>query len=163
NVCRHRAGPVAAGCGNRKALQCGYHGWSYSLAGKLLTTPEFDGVEGFSKDSVELPRFRVETWGPLLFLNLSSDGPSLTEPLEDLPNRIKRRDLTGMNSGIRKAWFVDVNWKVYVDNYLEGYHIPIVPPTLNRELDYQNYRVETRRYYSIQHSPIKRRDGQRIN
>src|ERR1700730_1315047 len=27
NVCRHRAGPVASGCGNRKVFQCGYHGW----------------------------------------------------------------------------------------------------------------------------------------
>ena len=39
NVCRHRAGPVAAGCGRRKVLQCRYHGWTYGLDGQLLTTP----------------------------------------------------------------------------------------------------------------------------
>src|SRR5438270_12216923 len=41
NVCRHRAGPVAKGAGKRPVLQCGYHGWTYSLDGKLLVTPAF--------------------------------------------------------------------------------------------------------------------------
>src|SRR5215813_10016533 len=79
NVCRHRAGPVAAGEGNRKSFQCGYHGWTYSLDGRLSTTPEFDGVECFSKEGVCLPEFNVDTWGPLVFANLSSGGPSLLE------------------------------------------------------------------------------------
>src|SRR5204862_6169528 len=47
NVCRHRAGPVARGSGHRKSLMCGYHGWGYGLDGRLLTTPEWDGVKGF--------------------------------------------------------------------------------------------------------------------
>jgi choline monooxygenase len=56
----------------------------------------------------------------------------------------------------RKEWFLDCNWKVYVDNYLEGYHIPIVHPGLFREIDYPSYRTETRRNYSIQHAPLKK-------
>ena len=47
------------------------------------------------------------------------------------------------------------NWKVYVDNYLEGYHIPLVHPALHKELDDEQYRVEPRRYYSIQHAPLR--------
>jgi choline monooxygenase len=62
----------------------------------------------------------------------------------------------------RKDWYVDCNWKVYVDNYLEGYHIPIVHPSLNREIDYSKYRTETDRYYSIQHSPLKKATASRI-
>jgi len=163
NVCRHRAGPVASGEGNRKSFQCGYHGWTYSLDGRLSTTPEFDGVECFSKEGVCLPEFNVDTWGPLVFANLSSGGPSLLEVLDDIPERIKHSDIASMKPAARKDWTVECNWKVYVDNYLEGYHIPIVHPSLNRELDYANYRVETRRFYSIQHSPIRVREGQRIN
>src|SRR5437762_2267510 len=34
NVCRHRAGPVAAGDGACQAFRCGYHGWSYALDGR---------------------------------------------------------------------------------------------------------------------------------
>ncbi len=65
NVCRHRAGPVAPGAGHRKALMCGYHGWTYSLEGKLLTTPEWEGVRCFEKDRQNLPAARVETLGPV--------------------------------------------------------------------------------------------------
>src|SRR5512142_726764 len=43
NVCRHRAGPPAEGCGSRKVFRCGYHGWTYSLDGRLLNAPEMDG------------------------------------------------------------------------------------------------------------------------
>jgi choline monooxygenase len=155
NVCRHRAGPVAAGSGTRRVFQCGYHGWSYSLEGRLLGTPEFDGVECFSKETTCLPPFRVETWGALVFVNLDPGSKSLGEALEDLPSLISPCDLSTMKFAARKDWFVDCNWKVYVDNYLEGYHIPIVHPSLNREIDYARYRTETRGYYSIQHSPIK--------
>jgi phenylpropionate dioxygenase-like ring-hydroxylating dioxygenase large terminal subunit len=155
NVCRHRAGPVASGSGTRRVFQCGYHGWSYSLDGRLLGTPEFDGVECFSKEAVCLTQFRVETWGALVFVNLDQDSATLGETLEDLPSLISHCDLTTMEFAARKDWFVDCNWKVYVDNYLEGYHIPIVHPSLNREIDYARYRTETKRYYSKQHSPIK--------
>ncbi|HYP25470.1 MAG TPA: SRPBCC family protein [Blastocatellia bacterium] len=162
NVCRHRAGPVASGDGRRKAFQCGYHGWSYALDGRLLATPEFDGVECFDKGAACLPEFRVESWNGLVFVNMDRDSAPLGEVLEDLPERISARDMAGMRLAARRDWHVDCNWKVYVDNYLEGYHIPIVHPSLNRELDYQKYRVETKRYYSIQHSPIRRVEGGRI-
>src|SRR6185369_1281747 len=59
NVCRHRAGPVASGSGSCRALRCGYHGWGYGLDGRLLGTPEFEGVGDFRKDDVALPPFRV--------------------------------------------------------------------------------------------------------
>src|SRR5204863_81671 len=54
NVFRHRAGPVARGAGCRSSLQCAYHGWTYSLEGKLLATPAFEGVECFDKQDNSL-------------------------------------------------------------------------------------------------------------
>jgi choline monooxygenase len=162
NVCRHRAGPVASGAGRLKNLRCGYHGWTYALDGRLLSTPEFDGVACFDKEANGLPAFRVETWEALVFVNLAPSGPSLTETLEDLPARVAHRHLAGMRLAARRDWYLDCNWKVYVDNYLEGYHIPIVHPSLNREIDYANYRTETRRFYSIQHAPLVPRRGARL-
>jgi choline monooxygenase len=159
NVCRHRAGPVAAGAGQCNVFRCGYHGWTYALDGRLLGTPEFDGVECFSKEAHGLPEFAVETWLGLVFVNLDPTGSPLSHTLEDLPTRLGSRDLASLRLAARKDWYVDCNWKVYVDNYLEGYHIPIVHPSLMQELDYVRYRTETERYYSIQHSPIKRSDG----
>ena len=162
NVCRHRAGPVASGCGTRKSFRCGYHGWSYSLDGRLINTPEFDGVENFSREENCLPEFRVENWGGLCFVNLERDAAPLLETLGDIPARVGHRNFETMQLAQRRDWFVNCNWKVYVDNYLEGYHIPIVHPALNRELDYEEYRTETKRFYSIQHSPIRRERATRL-
>ncbi len=156
NVCRHRAGPIAKGEGKRPVLQCGYHGWTYSLDGKLATTPEFDGVQNFDKASCRLPQFRIETWNDLLFVNLDPNAESLVEFLGELLADMPKHDYSGFRLAHRKVWELECNWKVYVDNYLEGYHIPIVHPGLFRELDYPNYRTETKRAYSIQFAPTKR-------
>jgi choline monooxygenase len=162
NVCRHRAGPVAAGEGNRKVFQCGYHGWTYALDGRLLGTPEFDGVECFDKAANCLPEFAVEKWGALVFVNLDRHAAPLAETLDDLGVRLAAHDLSAMRFAARKEWLLDCNWKTYVDNYLEGYHIPVVHPALNRELDYQNYRTETGRYYSMQHAPLRQTPDARL-
>ena len=160
NVCRHRAGPVASGCGNRKSFRCGYHGWVYALDGSLMATPEFENVQAFERSEVRLPSFQVDTWASLIFVRISTEGPTLQETLGDLPSRMMHSSFEEFRSARRKEWIVNCNWKVYVDNYLEGYHIPIVHPGLFRELDYDEYRTETLRYYSIQHAPIRR--GERL-
>lgn len=156
NVCRHRAGPVAEGAGACEVFRCGYHGWSYALDGRLAATPEWGGVENFDREAHALPDFSVAEWNGLVFVNPDANPAPLGEVLEDLPARLAHRHLSRMKFAARKEWVVECNWKVYVDNYLEGYHIPIVHPALNRELDYALYRTETKRYYSIQHSPIRR-------
>src|SRR5262249_21775159 len=155
NVCRHRAGPIAAGEGSCQAFRCGYHGWSYALDGRLVNTPEFDGVENFHKEEQSLPEFRLQSWLGLLFVNLDPSAPPFIETLEDLPERLASRGLESMRPATRKSWIVGCDWKVYVDNYLEGYHIPIVHPSLMKELDYARYVTETKRCYSLQHSPIR--------
>jgi choline monooxygenase len=163
NVCRHRAGPVACGAGERRSFRCGYHGWTYALDGRLMVTPEFEGVECWSREEHPLPEFKVEVWGALVFVNLDGDSLPLAETLEDIPERTGGRgDWAEMRPAARKDWRVECNWKTYVDNYLEGYHIPVVHPSLDRELDYARYRTETRRLYSIQHAPIRRSTSTRL-
>jgi choline monooxygenase len=152
NVCRHRGGPVAKGEGKRPVLQCGYHGWTYALDGSLLRTPEMEGIECFDRQAVALPRFQIDGWNDLLFVNLDPAAP----PLRDFLGDLAAVSFGGFRLAARKEWFVNCNWKVYVDNYLEGYHIPIVHPSLFREIDYPNYRTETRGNYSIQYAPLKR-------
>ncbi len=155
NVCRHRAGPVARGSGHRKSLMCGYHGWTYGLDGRLLTTPEWDGVRCFEKSEQNLPAARVETWGPFLFACLDPATPPLKDVLGSIPEETAALPLQHMRLFKKHDYEVACNWKVYVDNYLEGYHIPIVHPELFKELDYRAYRVETAPYHSKQHAPIR--------
>jgi choline monooxygenase len=155
NVCRHRAGRVAHGAGNRKGLQCSYHGWTYGLDGSLRNAPEFDGVENFDKCDFGLHPIRVETWGPFAFVNMDPDAPPLIEMLGNIPEVTSQFNFDDMRRVERRDYYLDANWKLYIDNYLEGYHVPVAHPGLFRELDYERYRVETFRYHSLQHAPIR--------
>ena len=159
NVCRHRAGQVALTRGNRKSLQCRYHGWTYGLDGSLRACPEMEDTEDFDKDDFGLVPVQVDRWGPFVFVNLSADAsaPSLAEVMGAIPAEVAAAgyDVERMRLVERREYVIECNWKVYVDNYLEGYHLPIAHPQLFKELDYDAYRVEEFRYYSKQHAPIR--------
>ena len=157
NVCPHRAAVVAHGRGNRKSLQCKYHGWTYDLNGKLLRAPEFEGVENWNPQEVCLQPLRVEAWGPWVFVNLDPAAEPMSATYGAIEAEIRKAgfNLSTMRLIERRDYLIDCNWKVYVDNYLEGYHLPIAHPGLFREVDYDLYRVETHRYYSKQNAPIR--------
>jgi choline monooxygenase len=155
NVCLHRAGPVATGCGRRQTLQCKYHGWTYSLTGELLRAPEMETTENFRPADFRLHPVQVATWGPLVFATLDLKAPPLGHFMDGIPERAASFRPDGMRWVMRKDYPVRCNWKVYVDNYLEGYHLPVVHPGLHKELDYDQYRVEPFRYWSLQHAPLR--------
>jgi choline monooxygenase len=140
-------------------VQCRYHGWTYSLDGTLRRAPEMQGVQRFDPDSMHLVPVQVATWGPLVFVNVDGKAPPLGGVLEDLPVRLAPFHCESMRYVMRKEWEIACNWKIYVDNYLEGYHVPVVHPGLHKELDYDNYVVEPRRYFSIQHAPLRPLEG----
>ena len=162
NVCRHRASIIATGHGNCSTLRCPYHGWTYALDGRLLGQPEFEGVQDWDRSAVTLPGFRVETWGPFVFVNLDASGPPLAEVLGDIPQNVSKFgcDLGKLKYFGRRDYVIDCNWKVYIDNYLEGYHVPAAHPGLFRELDYKQYRVDTYRYYSSHYAPLRPASGE---
>ncbi|MBI3652297.1 MAG: Rieske 2Fe-2S domain-containing protein [Acidobacteria bacterium] len=155
NVCRHRAGPVAGGAGCRPSLQCAYHGWNYALDGRLLATPAFEGVADFDKNDHSLVSVSVAVWESFIFVNLDPTSTPLTDVLEDIPALTAPFNLANLKFVERRDYLLDCNWKVYVDNFLEGYHLPMVHPGLMRELDFSKYRTLTRRYYSLQDAPIR--------
>jgi choline monooxygenase len=97
----------------------------------------------------------VAQWGALVFANVDGKAPPLREVLEDIPARVAPFRCETMRYVTRKQWDIACNWKVYVDNYLEGYHLPVVHPGLHKELDYDNYVVEPHRWFSIQHAPLR--------
>lgn len=160
NVCRHRAGPVAQGCGNARRLACRYHGWTYDLAGKLIGTSEMEGAESFDPANIRLQPIGVHRFGPLLFAALEVDTPSFDECFVGLTERCALLGLERMRHVTTRNYPVKCNWKVYVDNYLEGYHIPLVHPTLNRELDYKQYVTELASRYVLQYAPVRAETSQ---
>ncbi len=155
NVCRHRAGPIAVGSGCKNVLRCAYHGWTYTLDGRLIGTPDVEGVEFFDRSTMGMFPLRLETWGQFIFINFDPNAVSLSAYLGKIPEQARGFQFEGLQLAERRDYIINCNWKVYVDNYLEGYHIPIAHPGLMREIDYAQYRTETYRYHSQQFAPIR--------
>src|SRR3954465_15384029 len=142
NVCRHRAGPIAQGSGCKNVLRCGYHGWTYTLDGRLIGTPDVDGVEFFDRGTMGMVPLRLETWEQFIFVNFDAAAEPLAAFLGEIPNQARGFPFAGLQRAERRDYLIECNWKVYVDNYLEGYHIPIAQPGLMREIDYAQYRTD---------------------
>ena len=155
NVCRHRAGPVASCDGKgATALRCRYHGWTYGLDGVLRGAPEMGRTPDFDPATIRLPEVRVQVWQGLVFV-AAGDAPPFDEFVAGIDARLgPDRALGGFEFHHRASWDVACNWKVYVDNYLEGYHVPHIHPGLNSVLDYRSYVTETAEWYSFQFSPL---------
>jgi choline monooxygenase len=157
NVCRHRGGPLAIDeHGTCNALQCKYHGWTYTLDGMLRGVPKWDRVDLFDKKDYGLVPVRIEIWEGLIFVNLGRAAglAALESTLQGISDRIAPASLSTKKFSKRVTYELNCNWKVYVDNYLEGYHLPYVHPELCNLLDYQQYRTETHGRYSLQYSPL---------
>lgn len=158
NVCRHRASPILTddtGCVGK--LRCRYHGWTYDLTGKLRGTPEFDGVEDFRKEDHGLPPVHVAAWGPIVWIHLGSSPSSIEEWVAPLARRDFSAKMANLRFTARKEYHLGCNWKVFVDNYLDGgYHVNTVHPGLASVLDYSKYRSEIDEHASVQISPLER-------
>ena len=156
NVCRHRGGPLLmedSACG-LKALTCKYHGWTYLLDGSLRGVPSWDRVELFDRKDFGLVPLRVEPWEGMVFVHLEADPPPLAQAMAGVTSRIGAGRLAALRFAGRVSHPVAANWKVYIDNYLEGYHIPYVHPELMTLLDFQAYTTEVHPGYSLQWSPL---------
>ena len=156
NVCRHHAAQVMPeGEGCAKALHCPYHGWTYNLDGSLRRAPKFDGAENFNPDSQGLVSIRVDTWANWIFVCLNPQSMSLQQYLGDLMQRLGRLDVTRLEFTQRVSYEMNCNWKVYVDNYLDGgYHVPFLHKDLSSALDNSGYQIETATRYCLQSCPI---------
>ncbi|MCW8879378.1 MAG: aromatic ring-hydroxylating dioxygenase subunit alpha [Kangiellaceae bacterium] len=160
NVCRHRAGPVAIENGNNKVLRCKYHGWTYTLDGDLRSAPEMSSTPNFDVCQFHLPQAQVEEWQGFIFVCVNNTPPALGDVLKGVAETIKPIDLKAMSFSHRDEYVIDCNWKVYMDNYLEGYHLPHVHPGLSKLLDYRSYDTILHEWHSYQFSPLDRNGEQ---
>ncbi len=157
NVCRHHAAVVMTEPqGHAASLRCPYHGWTYSLEGELKGTPDFDGVCDFERSRNGLVPVRLETWESFVFVHLNDGAPPLVEFLGDLVQRIRPLEIGKMRFVERRIYSFDSNWKVFVDNYLDGgYHIPSLHQGLHSVLQYGEYKIENGARYCLQSSPVR--------
>ena len=147
NVCTHRGTLIVEGPGHEQVLRCRYHGRRFALDGHFQSMPEFEGAIGFPSAADDLPGAALGTWERFLLVALD---PAMTFDalLAGMPARLAHlpfRELTYDSAGARD-YLVNANWALYVDNYLEGFHIPYVHSGLAATLDYGEYAVELERY-----------------
>jgi choline monooxygenase len=161
NVCRHRAGPLfdeaRGNCG--AALTCKYHGWSYALDGRLKSARDFGAAAGFDPRNFGLFELKVESWRGFVFVNADVNSPALAPLLAPLDARVGARDFEALVHAERRTHDIACNWKIYVENYLEGYHIPLVHPALSNEVDAARYEVTVDGCVCFHYAPPKASDG----
>ena len=164
NVCRHHAAAVMTEAeGQANQLRCPYHGWTYSLEGELKGTPDFSGVCNFEKSTNGLAPVQTAAWEKWVFVRIDGvadiaegAGTALQNfPGAELVNQIRPLNLAGLHWMERRHYSFDCNWKVFVDNYLDGgYHVPYLHKGLDSVLDYSNYQIENGERFCLQWSPM---------
>ena len=141
--------------GTASILRCPYHGWSYGLDGSLKGAPEFEGVCAFDRSQNGLVPVRVETWEQFVFVNLDREAAPLADFLGGLAQRVAPLNLGSLHFFERRTYSLNCNWKVFVDNYLDGgYHVPHLHKALNSVLEYKQYTIENEDRYCLQSSPM---------
>lgn len=142
NVCRHRAGPLVwDGDGRCSRFVCRYHGWSYALDGSLTSARDFGDAADFDTADFGLHPVSVGEWRGLVFAVLDPAVAPLADFVAELDVAARTFPMEDFAFASEVVHDVDANWKTYADNYHEGYHVPLVHPGLNREVDATQYRV----------------------
>jgi phenylpropionate dioxygenase-like ring-hydroxylating dioxygenase large terminal subunit len=155
NVCPHRGGKLADGSGNRKILQCPYHGWTFKTDGSLNKAPNFQGVENFDPADFCLQSVNLSIQEPFIFVNLDPQAAPIEETVETMFKENDNYQLGSLKKARTIQYTMKANWKLVVDNFLECYHCAVAHPGLVAVLDMPNYTTVTRKFHSVQGAPVK--------
>ena len=153
NVCQHRGGPLAYENCSVNKLQCKYHGWVYELDGKLKNARGFKDSE-LNIEDYGLTAISVTEWMGQVFVSLSEKPNDLNQQIDKIKSLISPIDFSNYTFKFRESYKINCNWKVYMDNFLEGFHIPFVHPELNKVIDYKSYKTEIYDRFSVQWCPL---------
>jgi phenylpropionate dioxygenase-like ring-hydroxylating dioxygenase large terminal subunit len=136
NVCRHRGTRICPTPQGHFAgrMQCGYHGWTYGLDGRLIGAPHMH--ESFRREEYPLNAVSAEVWDGHVFINLAQAPESLTTQLADLPRKFARWRMGELALYRRISYEVKANWKLIILNYNECLHCPMLHPALSTISDY---------------------------
>lgn len=133
NTCRHRGSELLEGKGRCKAIICPYHSWTYGLDGRLVGAPEMGQTAGFRNEEHGLVPIRLETWEGFVFVCFDPGAAPLAQYLGGLVDRVAPYGLGNMVLARRREYTMECNWKLFVENAKESYHIATVhKSTINK-------------------------------
>lgn len=125
NVCLHRMSTLLEGRGNRSAIVCPYHAWTYETDGRLRGAPAMQANETFCKAGMRLPQLRCEEWLGWIMVSLDAQAPPVAELLGDVESLVDDYGMEHYEETFFESHVWDTNWKVLAENFMESYHLPV--------------------------------------
>lgn len=126
NACLHRGSALCEGTGlGLTEIRCPFHRWSYALDGRLREVPsrrEFGALETNGAEPGLIP-VQVDTWGPLVFVNLAADAEPLAEFLGSIPDDSAWARVDEFHCTAAVSIPAPCNWKTLIDGFSETYHV----------------------------------------
>jgi choline monooxygenase len=152
NVCTHRGNILVDHACNSNQLRCRYHGRRFRLNGQFFHQPEFEGVQNFPSEKDNLTHVPFGIWDDKLLFSSIKPTISLDDVLGDMKKRLSWLPLSNFKFDATRSrdYLVKAHWALYVENYLEGFHVPFVHGSLSAILDYGSYKTELNRYANLQ-------------
>jgi choline monooxygenase len=143
NVCTHRGNLLVTQPGAVSDIRCGYHSRRFALDGRMSFMPGFEGACDFPAASDHLPQLALHEWQGHAFVALDG-APSPPAWMALIQARVPGLDIAALRPAPERARSFEfgAHWALYVENYLEGLHIPFLHPGLNATLDWSQYRYE---------------------
>nr|HMT11870.1 aromatic ring-hydroxylating dioxygenase subunit alpha [Ignavibacteria bacterium] len=151
NVCTHRGNILVENPDVVNNMKCRYHGRRFELNGCFRSMPECEDALNFPRPEDNLSKVPFGIWNKLIFASIAPRHPlqSVFKSLEDSLEGVTMTEMTYEPSRSRD-YLVKCNWALYVENYLEGFHIPYVHSSLNEVIDYGSYSTEIYEHGNLQ-------------
>ncbi|MFD0858219.1 aromatic ring-hydroxylating oxygenase subunit alpha [Roseovarius aquimarinus] len=144
NVCRHRgARLLPEGTGRCNTIRCPYHQWVWGEDGSLLNVPFWGDDAEFELSDWALDRIEWHVWRGLLFVAIAPEQSFETQ-LGDLGAELADEPIENYAWVHEERLVFDANWKIYTDNFVEGYHIPGIHPEFHRAIEFDAFETVAR-------------------
>jgi phenylpropionate dioxygenase-like ring-hydroxylating dioxygenase large terminal subunit len=130
NACLHRGRALRMEAGHVDELLCPFHGFCWSLAGKLKRVPSAWDFPQVRPEAFGLPEVAVDTWGGFVFVNPDPDCEPLSAFLGELPTFFDRWPLEERYTRVHVSKIMRANWKVVQEAFMESFHVITTHPQL---------------------------------
>jgi phenylpropionate dioxygenase-like ring-hydroxylating dioxygenase large terminal subunit len=135
NACLHRGTQLRVEGGTVSQFRCPFHGFTWNLQGELTAVPTPWDFPSLDRNAMTLPEVKVDVWGGFVFVNLDPDAHPLEEFLEILPEHLEPFGLDRRYKAVHVSQIVPCNWKVALEAFFEGLHVPCAHPQTVRTYD----------------------------
>ena len=129
NACLHRGRKLRTTRGkNAREIRCHFHGWTWSLDGRLTQVPCLWDFPDLRREEQSLPEVKVGRWGRFVFINPDPDCQPFEDFIGDLPSHFEALPYERRYKQAHVAKIIRANWKVAHEAFMESYHVIATHP-----------------------------------